>query len=407
MSEDTIFVQIASYRDPELIPTIRHCLERAKYPNRLRFGICWQHQEGEDMSEYMHDDRFKIISIPYTHSRGACWARSLVNRLYCNETYTLQIDSHMRFIPDWDEKLVEMWSNLNDKKAILTTYPPEYTPEQDESEWKDVPHIIHVYNFANYQTEQRPNPAKDLRTRNTPWRARHVAAGFIFGLGQFIKDVPYDPEFYFSGEETSLTVRLFTHGYNLYHPHKIILYHYYGRPKESKHWDDHEDWGSITSVAMSRLNCLLGRNTDHDLGEYKLGTERTLRDFMNYSGIDYERSILHLDTKDSKEPPVDLSDPVKWSYSTETFKDTLSWDASEIDTCDDPSFCAFIIKDQGDQEIYRTDVLYKDNPDIFTGKQTSIELEFEYNPPAKVPHIFMIWPYSHSQGWLANKIYNI
>ncbi len=45
-----IFVQIASYRDPELLPTIRDCIDKAKYPENLTFGICWQHDETESFS---------------------------------------------------------------------------------------------------------------------------------------------------------------------------------------------------------------------------------------------------------------------------------------------------------------------------------------------------------------------
>lgn len=37
-----IFVQIAAYRDPELLPTIQDCLAKADFPDNLRFGICWQ-----------------------------------------------------------------------------------------------------------------------------------------------------------------------------------------------------------------------------------------------------------------------------------------------------------------------------------------------------------------------------
>ena len=31
-SKNTIFIQIASYRDPQLVPTIKDCLKNAKYP---------------------------------------------------------------------------------------------------------------------------------------------------------------------------------------------------------------------------------------------------------------------------------------------------------------------------------------------------------------------------------------
>ncbi len=37
-----IFIQIASYRDPQLIPTIKDCIDKSKKPENLRFGICRQ-----------------------------------------------------------------------------------------------------------------------------------------------------------------------------------------------------------------------------------------------------------------------------------------------------------------------------------------------------------------------------
>ena len=40
---NTIFIQIASYRDPQLLHTLRDALDKAKYPENLRFAICWQH----------------------------------------------------------------------------------------------------------------------------------------------------------------------------------------------------------------------------------------------------------------------------------------------------------------------------------------------------------------------------
>ena len=36
MKNKTIFVQIASYRDPELLPTLKDMLHNAKYPKRLK-----------------------------------------------------------------------------------------------------------------------------------------------------------------------------------------------------------------------------------------------------------------------------------------------------------------------------------------------------------------------------------
>ncbi len=48
-----IFVQIASYRDPQLIQTIEDMISKAKFPENLRIGICRQ---------YHPDDKFDDLS---------------------------------------------------------------------------------------------------------------------------------------------------------------------------------------------------------------------------------------------------------------------------------------------------------------------------------------------------------
>ena len=56
-----IFISIAAYRDPELVPTVEDCLARATHPDRLRFGICWQHGADEPPLPWAGDSRFRII----------------------------------------------------------------------------------------------------------------------------------------------------------------------------------------------------------------------------------------------------------------------------------------------------------------------------------------------------------
>ena len=54
-----------------------------------------------------------------------------------------------------------------------------------------------------------------------------------------MSEVPYDPELYFHGEEITLAIRAFTHGYTLFHPPEHVLWHEYTRYYRQKHWDDH------------------------------------------------------------------------------------------------------------------------------------------------------------------------
>ena len=85
-----IFIQIASYRDPQIIPTIKSALENAKRPENLVFGIARQFHPDDkfdDLSDYKNDDRFRVLDIPYEESRGACWARNQIQQLYNKEQY--------------------------------------------------------------------------------------------------------------------------------------------------------------------------------------------------------------------------------------------------------------------------------------------------------------------------------
>jgi hypothetical protein len=130
MTENTIFIQIASYRDPELLPTLKDCIDKAKYPENLRFGIAWQHcleDEWDNLDEYKDDSRFKIIDIDYKDSKGACWARNKIQQEYNDEKYTLQLDSHHRFIQDWDDELIQIIEQLqlkgHEKPFINILYP--------------------------------------------------------------------------------------------------------------------------------------------------------------------------------------------------------------------------------------------------------------------------------------------
>lgn len=100
-----IFIQIASYRDPELNNTLKDCIEKSENPDNLVFSICWQHSkddEWDNLDLYKDDPRFKIIDVDYRESKGACWARNTLQQQYDGEQYTLQLDSHHRFIENWD-----------------------------------------------------------------------------------------------------------------------------------------------------------------------------------------------------------------------------------------------------------------------------------------------------------------
>jgi hypothetical protein len=87
-SKGKIFIQIAAYRDPQLVPTVKDCIANAKHPENLVFCIAWQHSPEEKIDEIKDLPNVKIIDIPHMESKGACWARNQIQQWYDGEDYT-------------------------------------------------------------------------------------------------------------------------------------------------------------------------------------------------------------------------------------------------------------------------------------------------------------------------------
>ena len=59
-----IFISIAAYRDPEIIPTIKDAIAKASCPENLTFGVVWQAlPEDEEITKQLKELPCKIIEI--------------------------------------------------------------------------------------------------------------------------------------------------------------------------------------------------------------------------------------------------------------------------------------------------------------------------------------------------------
>ena len=130
-----IFIQIASYRDPQLLPTLKDCIDKAKNPENLVFCIAHQRNpedEWDNLDEYKDDPTFTIMDVPWNESGGLCWARHHIQKMWKGEEYTMQLDSHHRFLQDWDEVLIEMMGQTGSPKPIITAYAGMYDPKENK-----------------------------------------------------------------------------------------------------------------------------------------------------------------------------------------------------------------------------------------------------------------------------------
>jgi hypothetical protein len=412
---DKIFVQIASYRDPELNPTIENCLSKAKYPERLTFGICHQHSDKDkwdNLDKYKDNPNFTVMDVPWNESKGLCWARHHIQKMWKGEKYTLQLDSHHRFLENWDEELIEMMKLTNSSKPIITSYAGMYDPDENKLLNHD-PYKMVGKKFTDEGTILfYPETIEGWEKLTKPIKARFVSGHFFFTLGIHCKEYKYDPELYFAGDEISLSIRSYTLGYDLFHPHKVVIWHEYTRKHRVKHWDDFKEknqsitnnlWHDLDKVSKKRLRHMLQEEDNGSIiGEYGLGDKRSHSDYEKYAGIDFAKRRLHPDTIGGYEPPTTIGiENIEWKESPEQeYNLHLDWSnewskiRKQISCTCKFDFIYLGIENEKEELLHRVDLT---NQKHLMGKSKSIDVKFK---SISKPYKYILWPHQIKGDWL-------
>jgi hypothetical protein len=319
-SDQAIFVAIASYADPELPRTLGDCSAMARSPERLRFGVCWQRDphEGIDLERFRSDARFRFIDRTIEESQGGPWARNLAQSLWRGEAYTLQVDSHTKFEPDWDARLVEMLEALPAEKPIITMNAPLFHYDDDGNLQRAFEMGVPTTKVSSWSEEGGWAPWFDFGRPNQQrsGRSRFVNGNFAFSRGQWNVEVPQDPDHYYWGEELNITVRSYTWGYDLFLPDEVVAWHMLHRhAPPRRHWEHGEEVVQRrNAVALERLRRLIYGGEGHALGPFSLGHARSLRDYERYAGFDFLNKRAHPDVFTGANPdPVTISSEADWS----------------------------------------------------------------------------------------------
>lgn len=323
-SQPSIFVQIPSYRDLQLAPTLLDMIENCSEPSMLRIVVCWQHGKEQDLRQFtlsgfhliqteevdgtaihkMHKDGASItlIDIHFSLSQGCGWARNRIQQHYNGESYNLQIDSHHRFPPNWDIKMTDLLHALKRtaSKPILTGHPPAFDPETYPKGRQDWVGAIVFDSFSPIGLVAFKSIRIPRTHQHATFRARFVAGGFIFSEGSFVREVPSDPDQFFSTEEIAISVRAFSHGYDFFHPCMPLLWHQYHN-SAPKVWDeDHIALNAIgnaehpsltrSETALAKTLVLVGlsrESSTDDMGVFGLGPIRTVMEYERYAGLSF------------------------------------------------------------------------------------------------------------------------
>jgi [Skp1-protein]-hydroxyproline N-acetylglucosaminyltransferase len=316
----SIFISVASFKDPECPRTILSAFKQAKNPYRVFIGVCQQNDDND--IDCVNNDLIKngldpelvknniiVKRIQASEAKGPTYARWLCSLLCNNEKYYLQIDSHIQFGKHWDDLSIEMVQRIKrdglSQKPILSYYPKAYEggKEVDDKDPHNVPRICKA--FINDRKMVSYPGAETIQSAKRPTLSGFVAAGTFFCESTFINEVPYDPElpYLFVGEEILFSARMWTSGWDIFNFNANITYHYYTREKEPKFWDNKKTYNDSGAFAKVKYMLKMPNSKLEDVPEelkeninkYGLGDKRSIKDYWEFTGIDLENNIV---TKD-------------------------------------------------------------------------------------------------------------
>jgi UDP-GlcNAc:polypeptide alpha-N-acetylglucosaminyltransferase len=316
--EETIFVNIASFRDEECPPTLRDMFLKARAPWRVFVGVLQQNDEKDprcwpaewancSKHTFCPSDQVRIRHIAPNEAKGPTYGRYLADAMYRGEKYYFLMDSHNRFVTHWDDIIIRVYRKAPSAKAVLSHYPEALLLEEKDSKPLDGRDTTTFMCGAKFIADGylRFDGAVVHKTE-IPRLQPFSAAGMLFADAQMMKEVPFDPHlpFLFDGEEFLYTVRMWTHGWDIYAPSENIMYHFYYRAKSAKVWSEpNNNWYHWQRRSVERVQYMLGSthanttnrivplNTTNDyilveLDRYGLGTERSIEDYYKFSGVD-------------------------------------------------------------------------------------------------------------------------
>ena len=307
--EPKIFISIASFCDDILPYTLMRAIAQARDPSRLHFGIVDQSPltNEQPTPSSVSPARLSIVKIDPVQSKGACWARALAMNFYDGEEYFFQIDSHMDFEKDWDHALITQSQALDQitNLHVISSYPHAFYFVDGKATYTKTTENI-LFHVARRNSQFTPT-SKSLAfdavplDKKVPVPGFHLGAGCLFAPGSYAQKFPYDPYFYFHGEEQALSLRLYTHGWTIYHMPALLIYHLYNNKNSSStprklHWDRtfeaerQHHWSVLENRSQRRLIQLA--NNDKSLGVYSLGTVRSVANYAEFSGLDYANDIV-------------------------------------------------------------------------------------------------------------------
>lgn len=300
-----IFINIASYRDQLLTNTLQSAYDNAKFKENLIFGV-FEQEYADDcitLSNFNFRKQIRYKRIDPNLTKGVCWARNKINEMYDGEDYYLQIDAHTIFTQDWDRIFLDSHNKIKlyHEKPIITAYPNNFAFLEDGSfkfsEYdKNTICIIRCLEERNEMFKNMgflPPSGYYFTSSHDILHGYFIGCCCIFADGSFATEVKFNPNIFFGGEESDISLRAWTRGYNFFHVKELPLYHCWEKNYGGVIFRDFNDIEIISEPKFS----IDSVEQIHDLvngittGDYGLGNDRTIDQYKDFSGLDYVNKV--------------------------------------------------------------------------------------------------------------------
>lgn len=303
---ETIFIYFSGIDEIDIRQTITSCLENALYPERIHFGILIQYNQYEK-NTFKDIKNLKQVEIVFDEVLGVGATRQIASLLHNDETYCLQIDAHMIFNKQWDEKIIKYYKSaksLNDK-IIISGYAPSWYRDKNNNIYKQEGPLSKSITLVNdLDRAKQPivglTPAINLVKVNNlkMYEQKAISCHFIFSEMSVLDYIFSDPFIIYNGDESTTSLRAISRGYRVYMPDEIILWHL--NKMEDSFYSNQKRWQPLflgnknftssreiraAQVSYDRIkNIFLG----NILGFYGAETKEDLLWYSLYVGIDFE-----------------------------------------------------------------------------------------------------------------------
>jgi hypothetical protein len=298
----SIFINITAYHDHELPKTIENFIKNSSKKHKLSFGVHYVYQDVDDINLPKYEN-IKHIASKAPLNLGPGTGRYLANTLYNNEDYYMVIDSHSRVIENWDDILIQdilMYQDLGHKKPVLTSYPASYYYDEEGKEILGPNHGPQNIDFNKEEYfqnlfKQKLNVQNVGLNKDTKYQ-KSISGGFTFTVTPYI-----DLNKYISfREEFAVAAMLYTNGFDLLMPTKLVIYHYYSDPRDtsleqSKRYSvwNYQDNLKVLNLAMEVSDAInYDMFNNNIIGKGYLGKERSLQEYFDFAEIDFENRVL-------------------------------------------------------------------------------------------------------------------